>query len=407
LESFFIHTYYYLISILLVSFLFVLIFAIYENRKVFAFIPEGTYYKLTGIVILGVLVRYAFASFFPNVFNDEFLYIATAENMARTGLSFPFLERSFPPYPWTNTSFLPPYPQLWPVLLSYIFRITGHYNYQVAGNLSVIISILIPIPAFFAGYFFFQSVGASKNMEHAAEVCGLFTALFWAALPTIIKLSGCASAEITSTFFIATFLALLFLYYRYPTPKTFLVMILGLSLVIHARPENLLYVLLLIPFFVRGKFRLLKYPRNLTIIILVFYILISLIIMTSGGADPDRNYVFQIKERENFDSKWANFMGNLQNNFLFLLGHNRVNPPIFTLLFLGGLLFLLWRGDDRFRGYLLLGWFLFFYFLFTPFPFGDYSNSFSSDAYRFSIHLYFPMIFAMSYCCFALWSKIK
>jgi len=406
LESFLVHTYYYFMIALIVSFLIALVLAILENKKVFSFISEGTYYKLAAIVLLGIIIKYAFATFTPKVFNDEFLYISTAENLAKNGLATPLLERSFPPVPVDDFRFFPPYPQLWPVILSFAFRAMQNVSYHIAGYLNTILSMLIPIPAFFMGYFFFASVNPRIKAEKSGEICGLFTAFFWVFIPVIIKLTGCASAEINSTFLIATYLALLFLYLEYPTGKTFIAMILSLCLVIHGRPENMLYVFLLIPVFVRGKFRLLREKRNLALIILLFFMLVSLLILTSGFGDPERSHVFRIEKRIEFDSKFENFTANFLNNFLFLVGHNKVHPIFFTLLAIGGLLFLILRKDDRFRGYMLLGWFSVFFFIFSPFPFGDYSNSHSYDAYRFSIHLYFPLTLAMSYCSFSLWQMI-
>ena len=407
MESFLIHTYYYFMVALLLGFVVSLILSVWENKKLFSFISESTYYKLAAIIVTGVFVRYAFVKFFPNVFNDEFLYLSTAENMAKTGLSFPYLERSIPAIPWGEMKFLPPYPQLWPVLMSFVFKFTGQNHYQAAANLSIVLSILIPIPAFFTGYFFFEDPVKMGRLKGSGETCGLWAAFFWAFLPVLVKLTGCASTEVASTFFIAVFLAMLFFYFRYPTSKTFLTMILALSLAINGRPENLLYVLLPLPFFIRGKFRLLRDSKNLTALILVLYILLVLGIMFSGNADQGRNFVFRVETRDAFSSHKDNVLANLKNNFLFLWGLNKVNPLIYTLLAIGGFLFLLLRGDDRFRGYFLLGWFAFSYFIFTPFPFGDYSNSNSHDAFRFSLHLYFPMILAVSYCCYALWDLVR
>lgn len=401
-----VHTYYYLMIVLLVGFIVALVLAIFENRKVFTFISEGTYYKLAAIVLLGIVIKYSFATFTPKVFNDEFLYISTAENLVRNGLSTPFLEKSFPPTALNDFRFFPPYPQLWPVILSFAFGAMQSFSYQVAGYLNTILSMLIPIPAFFMGYFFFASVNPRIKAEKSGEICGLFTAFFWVFIPVIIKLTGCASSEINSTLMITIYLAFLFLYLEYPTGKTFLAMILSLCLVIHGRPENLLYVLLLIPVLIKGKFRLLREKRNLALIVLFFFMLVSLLILTSGFGDPDRSHVFRIEKRIVFDSKFDNFTANFLNNFLFLAGHNKVHPIFFTLLAIGGILFLIFRKDDRFRGYLLMGWFSVFFFIFSPFPFGDYSNSHSYDAYRFSIHLYFPLTLAMSYCSFALWQMI-
>lgn len=393
--------------ILLAGFVVSVLMSFLENKKLFSFISEGTYYKLATIIIVGVIARYAFVKFFPNVFNDEFLYLATAQNLVKTGQAFPFIERSFPPIPWGETKFLPPYPQLWPVLLSFAFRFISQNYYQAAGNVSMTLSILIPIPAFFAGYFFFEEPAAGNRFKGAGETCGLWNAFFWSLLPVVLKLTGCASAEICSAFFIATFLALLFFYFRYPTPKTFLAMILSLSLVINCRPENMLYLLLPLPLFFHRKIRFLRDPKNVTALILLVYVILVLIIMTSGAGDPGRNFVFQIEKREGFATNQENFLANLKNNVLFLAGHNKVNPIIYTILGITGFLFLLLRKDDRFRGYMLLGWFALFYFIFTPFPFGDFSNSNSNDAYRFSLHLYFPMILAMSYGCYCLWDMVR
>lgn len=407
MESFLVNTYYFFMIILLAGFVVSVIMSFLENRKLFSFISEGTYYKLATIIIIGVFARYAFVKFFPNVFNDEFLYLATAQNLAKTGQAFPFIERSFPAIPWGEAKFLPPYPQLWPVLLSFVFRFISQNFYQAAANVSIVLSILIPIPAFFAGYFFFEEPAAGDKFKGTGETCGLWSAFFWAVLPVVIKLTGCASAEICSAFFIAIFLALLFFYFRYPTQKTFLAMILALCLVINCRPENLLYVLLPLPLFFHGRFRLLKDPKNATALVLLLYIVIVLIIMSSGAGDPDRNFVFQIEKRDGFATNQENFLANLKNNFLFLLGHNMVNPIIYTIFATAGFLFLILRKDDKFRGYMLLGWFGLLYFIFAPFPFGDFSNSNSNDAYRFSLHLYFPMILAMSYGCHCLWSLVK
>lgn len=390
---------------LLAGFVIALALAVRENKKVFSFIGAAAYYRLAAIIILGIFARYALASFLPNVMNDEYFYMATAENMARAGKAFPYILHGFPLISTGEAQFIPPYPQLWPVLVSFVYKITGEYTFRLAGYVSMFLSCLIPLPAFFAGYFFFDSL-PEKKRPFSGVICGLFCAFLWAVVPVILRLTGCASPEVASTLFIGFFLALLALYYRYPSPKTFLAMILALSLAIHARPENLLYVFLLIPVFVKMKFKPLKDVKNLTAIVLVFFIILSVMIMGMGKGDTERGKVFQIQVRKGFDSKFQNFTANLKNNFLFLFGKNAVNPLLFTLLAVGGILFLVLQ-DDKGRGYLLLGWFAMFFLVFSPFPFGDFSNSHSQDAYRFSLHLYYPIIMAASYCCFRLWDMVK
>lgn len=407
MEAVLVKIYYHLILILLAGMALGLLFLLVENRKIFKFIPESTWLRLFLIMILAIVARFVLTSFFPNVFNDEFLYMATAENMARTGLSSPFLQRSYPPQPLGFELFLPPYPQLWPALLSLMFRIAGKYTFQTAVDFNMILSFLVTIPAFFTGYFLFLPLERRQKLQGLAVQCGLYNALFWSLLPVLIKMTGCASSEVCSILFINIFTALLFFYMQYPTTLSLFSMILSLSLVINGRPENLLYLLLLIPVLARTHFRILREKRNWAFLILIFYVFLSLVILTSGSADIHRNFVFENNPRPAFNNSFDNFRANLFYNLLFLFGYHRVNPIFYTLLFLGGLFFLLWRDRENFTGYLLLGWFLLFYLIFTPFPFGDFSNTHSFDAYRFSLHLYLPMLLAMSYCAHSIFNMFE
>lgn len=401
-------TYYYFMILLLAGFFIALIFVIKNNLQVFRSISWVTYVKLALLIALGIFLRQNLATYMPKVMNDEFFYIATAENMAREGHSFPYLFRSFPPAAPGELKFIPPYPQLWPVILSFFFRMLNQFHYEAACAFSLFISYLVPIPVFFAGYLFFSKIELKglKKEDVSPETAGLFSALLWVLMPVSIKLAASGAPETTSSLFIALFLFMAFLYMYKPVPTNIWGVVLSLSLAVHSRPENLLYVLLLIPLFIVTKTKPLQKNHYAPLAVLLLFCLISVMILGFGMGDPGRNYVFQIERRVQYDSNFQNFAANLLNNFLFLFMKNYVNPLIYTLLGAAGMLILFLKRSKN-AGTFLLCWFCLFFFIFTPFPFGDYSNSSSADAYRFSLHLYFPLILSASYACFEIWNWVR
>ncbi len=378
-------------------------FSVRKIIRVFKRISAGTYYELAAIVLLGFILRRYLVIKMPQVFFDEFYHIATAENLALHHICIPLILRSFPPTPMNITHFLPPYPQGWPFLLSIFFTLTRNISYMNAVNFNYILSSLVPIPAFFAGFFLFETIRVDEKKVPSGEVAGLYVALLWALNPVLIKMTGCASGEVASTFFISLFLATLFMYYRYPTPWTLMAMMSSLALVINIRPENLIYILLPLPILYRYRGKVLKGWGILALLLLLIYAGISVSIMWAGKMDPQRAHHFMAIPRSGFTSMKENALANYINNILFLFGAGGVNPIIYTLLFFGGIYYLIVKKHHRFYGFLILGWWLFLYGIFSPFPFGDFSNLYSYDAYRFSLHIYFPLIFAGAY--FAYWME--
>jgi hypothetical protein len=377
--------------------------AVRENIKEFSFIKIHIYIILLLIVIGGAAARFSLVGIYPVVFNDEFLYLSTAENISHTGQASPEVFRGYPPASWGEKKFIPPYPQLWSVAVSSVFKLAGGGDYKTAAHLSFVLSVLTPVLIFFAAFFLFQKA-LKQNSDRLAQYAGLFAAAFWAFLPVSVKLSGCTAPETASAFFISLFLSIIFLYRLYPTNKTFLASVFSLCAVVHTRPENLLYAIVLLVIFLAVKKKPDKKIAIIGFCILALFAAVSVLIMFSGHMDPVRAKVFTIETRPVFENKWQNMGANLFNNLMFFTGKNNINPILYTILaFIG---FVLLFIDKRKEAGRLLGWFVFAWLIFSPFPFGDYSNSNSSDAFRFSLHLYFPMIFVIAYGCSQL-ERIK
>lgn len=385
-----------------------LMYSIYQNRRVFAGISRQTWLKLAAIVLLGIAVRYFFSPFTPQVYHDEFYYLSTAEHIARDGVATPLLNRGFPPHSTSFDNFYPPYPQGWPCLAALAMKLTGQYSYRAASDLSFYLSSLIPFFIFWAAYFLLWEASANDEQRKiSAQNCGLYAALMWAVLPVIIKLTGTAAPEIASAFAVAVFLAAAFFYYRHPTPATNLLMFTAGAIAVSMRPENILYLIPAFGFIFKRFGRILKDSKYVGALILTVFILLSVIIMIYGNADPERMHIFRLEHRPGTDTTLHNFGVNLLNNLLFLFGYGWKHPLVITLFFISGLYLLIKAGHCPIRGYYLLGWWLLFYIVFSIFPFGDFANVFSYDAYRFSIHICFPVIFAASYGCFGLWAKVR
>ncbi|MCE1248856.1 MAG: hypothetical protein LWY06_19635 [Firmicutes bacterium] len=402
MESFLVSYYVYFILALLAGLIISVIAAIRENRKEFSFIKPAVCVLLLIIVLGGVAARFAYTGIAPVVFNDEFLYVATGENISHTGQATPEVYRSYPPEPWSVKKFFPPYPQLWAVLIGIVFKFAGA-AYKNAAFLNLVLSSLTPFLIFFAGLFLFKKV-LKNNGGMLSQYLGLLAASFWAFLPVAVKLSGCASPETASAFFIALFLAMSFFFRLYPTNKTFLAAVLSLCAVVNVRPENMLYIILFVVFFYAAAKKPGKKAILAGIAILILFASISMMIMASGHFDTERAKVFTIETRPGFENKWQNMGANLVNNLLFFLGKNQINPIFYTIVLCLGI-FAAFREKQKWTVRLLL-WFAFSWFILSPFPFGDYSNANSSDAFRFSLHMYFPMIMLMAFGVIQL-EKIK
>lgn len=405
LEFFLIKYYFFFILLLLVISGVTVFQAVKKNSDLFREISRATYLKLAGIILLSFILRSFFAPQIPQVFNDEFYYLGTAENIAKHQRSVPLIQRGYPPHMEDNRKFIPPYPQGWPVLVSLIFIIGRQFTFNAASGLTMFLSALLPVPIFFAGFLFFRK--KEDNDPTVGEICGLWAASMWAAVPVVIKMSRCASPATGSAFFIALFVGAVFLYRIKPGHKTFLAMAACLGLAVNFRPENILYVLLPVAVLYDMRENVKKDAKITGTLLATFYALISLVILASAASDPDRMKHFVLSPRPAYSSLLGNVIANMVKNFLFFFGRNGVHPWFLTVLFAGGLYVLGKKEKDKPRTVLLSGWLLFFYLVLSIFPFGDLSGTESFDSYRYSMHLYFPLTLSAAYCCYSLWSLAR
>jgi hypothetical protein len=406
LENFLVHTYHHFFFLLLVLFAGALLNVLRRGRRGEDTIRPGMWWRLAGIVALAAALRFLFSPMAPQVYHDEFFYMATAENIANRGMSSPLIMKGWPSQPFDYPRFTPPYPQGWQAMLSLAYKWTGSSSFKTASGLSFFLSCLIPAGAFFMAYFFFGGTGPGQGkLGLMGETCGLYSALFAACLPALIRLSGSAASETASALFTSIFLACLFYYYRHPSPRTFLLLAASAGIVVNIRPENLLYVPVALPvLYIRRE----RAARDCGITgagVIAASVLLSLAVLYLGRIDAGRAHVFAIQPRQDL-TPLANFAANLLNNFLFFWGRGQVTPLALTLLSLAGFYLLGLPGSSPAKARLLGGWILFFYLILSIFPFGDFSNTFSQDSYRFSLHACFPLILAASYGCFALISFI-
>ncbi len=398
MEKFLAHTYHHWIYILVIITLASMAWIAMFRRGDFRDIKKSHWEWLMVIMILGILFRWGFSPMKPQVFHDEFYYLSAGENTAVNNVITPLILRGYPPGDGRTYHFNPPYPHAWPGVLSIIFRVVRRCSFAVASRFSFVLSCLVPLWIFFAGCFLMQDLGPNPSARrYSGPKCGLAGALCWACLPVLIKFTGSAAMEPASAFFISLFLGALFLYHRHPSKPAFLLMASTGGLMINSRPENLFYLLIAGVFLVP---KIKKIPRDVLWtggFILGLSLAGAFLIMASGLPDPERAHVFTIIPREAFPGPVQNALANLWNNLLFLLGFWGIHPVVLTLAGAFGLYRMILAGDCPPRGYLMGIWGLVIYLILSMFPFGDFAGQNSYDASRFSIHLYFPLIFTASY----------
>lgn len=304
----------------------------------------------------------------PAVYFDEFFYVATARNFASTGRAEPLLQQGLPPAELRVGHFLPPYPQGWPFVLSLG---VGSAQAPEAGVQEdpawaravpvsrVLYALLAPL--------LFLAAARRLPLWVAAAA-----ALAVPALPTVLRMSGTAGAEVGALFFLALSLAALDEFVREPDGWRAGWLALSAAMVAEMRPEALLYSLGLLVV-LRGRAPWLAAGLLLC--------LPALAVML--GHDPELAHHFEAAPRPGF-TMWENRLANLGHNAGFFWT-NRLWPVPLTLLALAGAL----RGGRVARA--VFAWVVGITIFLSWFPFGDYASVNSLDTWRFAWHVAIPM----------------
>lgn len=366
-----------------------------------------------GVLALAAGVRFSLPCD-PQVYHDEFWYLATARHMAATGDASPLVPSGLEGRPAPDEGFRPPYPQGWPWLLSRGLPLVpgGDPPYPRAVTLERMIGVLAPLAAF--GMLCGESLAAAT-----------FAAGALALLPALVRLSLGAPPEGASLLFVIAFLWAARSHRRRPGPAGALLVIAAGAWAGHFRPENLLYL----PLFLAVAFgprsarmpgeaaasgearapgdavppaqapspawerRLREHPLlvyGTLAALLALASLPDLVIMAAGARGGRSAEHFTSIPRPGFATVAENTWANLRSNASFLVD-GRVLPAWVTPLALLGTLLLLRRGS-RAPVLFCWGWVALFTLALSPFPFGDFASAYSLDTWRFSLQVSLPLL---------------
>jgi len=324
-----------------------------------------------GIALLAAGLRMA-QPVAPQVYFDEFYYLATARNVRTSGTVVALIERGLPPAPDPRPAPEPPYPQGWPTLLSLV----SGGGYGAAVGLQRSIGVLTAVATF--------AMLAPESLVAAAFAGGAV-----AVMPALLRLSQGASAEGASLLFVV--LALWGCRsQRFRTGMAGALLAGALvALAGHFRPENMLYAVLFLPLaFFRTDASRAQVAAG--VFAWLLFAAPDVLIMAAGATGPAASDHFEAVPRPGFATVAENFVANLIGNLKFLVD-GAVLPFWASLLaLLGGVL--LWDRGCRLPAAFYAGWIGLFILALSPFPFGDFQTAHSYDTWRFSLQVTLPVI---------------
>jgi len=372
----------------LYSFFFLIIYLFFDNRKnfynFFQEFPKKALVLSFLIFCLAFFIREFIIPHMHHVYYDEFYYINIAKNLYHHNIlgctilgdefNLEMAEKSMRPGGYS-------------FLLNLVFRIFGN-SFGTVFQMSVFLGALSVVTIFWIGYLLFNNIGV-----------GLWGAIVFNFLPPHLKYSGSGSSDIASLFFVLLSILIVLISLKLRKRPLFY---LALSLNIfscYIRPGNiiLLFLLtaLLISEYKKGDFG----RKELIPLISIFLLLlIPLILQISSMINIE-----QINAKNSFLS-----INNLSNNFLpnlqYLFSH-RFYSLISTIFFLAGSIYLFSR--KRKLWFLLSGWFLLFYLIYSAYFMGRFSLLFTADSDRHFFLSAIPFSILAGYGIYSLLLKAK
>lgn len=363
-----------------------------------AWTPDRFFVACLGAVGVACLAAMTRASLphAPQVYYDEFWYLATARHIAAGGDASPMITCGLEGQVAPGLEFRPPYPQGWPWLMSWVLRAVppADTSFAVAVTVERVAGVLAPLALF--------AMLCGESLLAAGYAAGAL-----AVLPAFVRLSTGASPEGLSLLFIVGFLWAARSVRHAPGPAGALLVVAAGAWAGHFRPENLLYLLLFLPVAfgprlgrpslesMGGAWGRLVADRPRLVygalcLWLVSWIWPDLTIMASGTQGSRSAEHFMAIPRPGFESMAENAWANLRENLAFFV-NGRVLPIWVTPLALLGT-WILWRRGGRVALLFYWGWIALFTLALSPLPFGDFSAAFSLDTWRFSLHVSLPLI---------------
>jgi hypothetical protein len=372
---------------------YLLLVAIIINIKLFkavvSRITRRTWILALLIALSGTLMAMFVAPRTHRIFYDEDIYLNIGQNIANLKKAGMCNEGKnfYGDYQCSQLEYNKE-PNGWPYLLSLLFRITrpSHLAGFVTNNFSWGLSALV---VFFTGFFLFRS-----------ETAGLFGALLFALIPEGLRWSNTAAVEPSAAFFTGLALLAVILFVQNPGMRTLFLAAVFLPFAFQFRPESGMIVL------PAGLLIMFMAPRELTKA--RFYGGLLLLIALSV---PHFIHLYAVRQEgwgaSGAVSKFAlqYVEANFRANFWFYVKDRRF-PPLFTLLFLGGIGIPMLKTRDHekdvtthgagaatcsffLKEKLVVGlWFLLFWGIFLFFYAGSYN--YGADV-RFSLVSYIPL----------------
>ena len=383
-----INNYFYYLLLLLIC---LLVCIIRFRKKIFSgiILSRKTLSLLILIFIFGVLLRTFFVPHTFMVFDDEYLYFSNAKEFS--------LENKY----CTRTAGIEelvcqrtPYPAGHPFFLSIFFDTFG-INLKVAFAFSILLSSLSIIMIFLVSYSMFKD-----------EILSLFSAIILTGIPVFLKLSGSASSESLS---ILLLLITFFFASRFLDQKSSGMLWLSAFsylLLVQVRVENFLFIIPFLIFLFKEKVLLKRMMLQNFSVVLILIILLIPLLLNIGQQNivvkKEASHLMNPKASLTFSDNISYFKENIGGNLLFWV-NNAINPVIFTVLFVLGLIFM-WNFDKRIFWTLLVFFLLFLtvYSMFTEnlsFLFGRH--------FRFTLILYIPIIISSAFALTGLLNLMK
>jgi len=349
--------------------------------SIFKPIQKRIWLLLLIIFLLGLALRLFFIPHTHYIFYDEYDHLNIAENIL-------YANKFCCCFAGSNENcsgcFLPQWPPAYHVFLSSVMKVFGDSE-KVAFKTSAIIGSVTVVLVFLLGYLIF------KNSYLALAGSFLFN-----LIPVHLKYSGAISPDIFFLFFTILSLILSEIYFFRKKFSIFLLFLTTLIYTIQIRPEGFMLILWFFPilwkrgFFQKINFRYLipLFIFGLLLIPLGFYIYYGTV---NFPQTPWHNSLWE---------RIANLKHNFLPNILFFLNY-KINSVILFLLSILGIAYY----KKYFSSYYLSFFTVFFFtyslyqlgYMNTPLLYHDGAVKFRSDAHRYSLILFLPLlIFAIN-----------
>jgi len=377
IEKFIIYYYFYFLLVLF-SLISVFIYLNFKNiRKEFLKIKSKTWTYFLIIFILALILRGWIIPHTFEVINDEYFHIDKAKNLAEQQINAHCIFSLGGKCRVYEADHWPPGYHL---ILAAAFRIFGA-SPKAAFNLNALIGSLSVMLVFFIVYLLLKK-----------ENIALWGALLFTFIPVHLKLSGTATLEVMSLFFVLLTLLFLLIYFKNQSKSILILASLVLAYTVQIRLENILFVFLFGLMFIMFDKKLKEKIKSsnftgLLLLMLILLIPCFLQIRYSGSLKvPGWN--------DSLAEHIIHFSKNIKDNTLFWF-KSYAYPLLYSLLSIVGLIFMVQKKEKRKIAILFSIWFLAFFIFYTSYSFGSFIHF--GDSWRFTDNLYVPLIIFASF----------